>query len=48
MLWIQETSRCRETRSSWSTEFGQAFSMLKGKLPAATPVACKGKLGSAA
>src|SRR4029077_14839202 len=35
MLWIQETSRCRKNPSSCWAEFGQAFSMLNGKLPAA-------------
>ena len=34
--------RCREGRSSCWAEFGQAFSMLNGKLPAATPVAARG------
>jgi hypothetical protein len=34
--WIQETSRCRKGPSSCWAEFGQAFSMLKGKLSAAT------------
>src|SRR5260370_5565311 len=40
--WIQETSRCRKGPFSCWAEFGQAFSMLKGKLSAATSVTCRG------